>query len=257
MDSVTTAKLMRGSIGMLGMQWLMCPSTNTKAHAAGMPDGLAAYAIGRLGVMGDCPVDDVIDAAYFLAPDYLRGQIEAGRAVMGPAQGASIYTRICQEWGEDHLDGYEGNARLCELAERIVASASPDGAALFVGWRDRPLPESLPARTMQLIQTMRELGFARHRAAVDASEMTPLDAIMSGPTGAWNARFFGWAEPYPDGEPMRESRKAIEVESNRRHGADFEGLAEEEREQFVELARGAGAHANKRLTPESSAALPS
>lgn len=257
MDSVTAAKLMRGSIGMLGMHWLMSPSTNTKAQAAGMPEGLAAYAIGRLGVMGDCPPDEVIDAAYFLADDYLRGHIEAGRAVMSPAEGAAIYARICQEWGEDHLDGYEGNARLCELAERIVANASPEGAALFVGWRDQPLPESLPARTMQLVQTMRELGFARHRAAVEASDMSPLDAIMSGPTGAWNARFFGWAEPYPDGEPMGDARKAIEVESNRRHAADFEVLTDEEREEFVTLARGAGAYANERLTPESGAALPS
>ncbi len=257
MDSMTTAKLMRGSIDMLGMHWLMCPSTSEKAAAAGMPAGLAAYAIGRLGVLGECPVTDVIDAAYFLDPEYLRTQVEAGRAVMSPDEGAAIYARICREWGDDHLEGYEGNARLSELAERIVANADASDAALFAGWRDQPLPESLPARTMQLVQTMRELGFARHRAAVIASDMGPLDAIMSGPTGAWNARFFGWSEPYPDGEPMRDARKAIEVESNRRHAADFEVLTDDEREEFVTLARGAGAHAGERLTPATGAALPS
>ena len=38
---------MRGSIGMLAMHWLMAPSTNEAAVAAGMPDGMAGYAVGR------------------------------------------------------------------------------------------------------------------------------------------------------------------------------------------------------------------
>ena len=256
MDSLDLARGMRGSIGMLAMHWLMAPSTNQKASAAGMPDGMAAYAIGRLGVLGDCPVDNVIGAAFFWDPDYLSEQVRAGRAAMSPAEGAAIYARICQEWGDDHLAGFEGTRRLGELAERVVASASPLGAPTFAGWRDQALPEPGPGRTMQLCQTMRELGFNRFSTAVAASEMSPLEAIMSGPTGAWNAKMFGWPEPYPDGAPLEDARNELEAQANRLHAPDFDVLTDDERDEFRELTRAARNHAGSLMTAESSMTPP-
>ena len=256
MDSLALARSMRGSIGMLAMHWLMAPSTNKKATAAGMPDGMAAYSIGRLGVLGDCPVDNVIGGAFFWNPGYLAEQVRAGRSVMSPADGAAIYVQICQEWGDDHLVGLDGVIRLGELAERVVASASPLGAPTFAGWRDQTLPEPGPGRTMQLCQTMRELGFNRFSTAVAASGMSPLEAIMSGPTGAWNAKMFGWPEPYPDCTSMEDARNEIEAQANRLHAVDFEVLSDDERDEFRELAKAARNHAGTLQTPESSMAPP-
>ncbi len=236
---------------MLAMHWLLCDFTIEKTTAAGMPAGIPGYAVGRLGVLGDCPVDNVVGAALFWEPDYMRAQVNAGRAVMSPHEGAAIYAKVCQEWGDAVLGDFEDAPRLGELAAEVVASASPIGAPTFAGWRDQALPEAPGgARTFQLMQTMRELGFARHGAAVHASGMSPLMAIMSGPTGAWNARMFGWSEPYPDGEPMREMRDEIEAMSNRLHSADFESLTDDEREEFVALAKGARNHAMANMTPE-------
>ena len=79
MDSVLVARSMRGSIGMLAMSWLLAPSTTGQAAAAGMPEGLAAYAVGRLGVLGDCPVDNVVGAAFFWHPDLMRQMVTDGR----------------------------------------------------------------------------------------------------------------------------------------------------------------------------------
>lgn len=257
MDALSLARSMRGSIGMLAMHWLMAPDTNEKAAAAGMPSGIPGYAVGRLGVLGDCPVDNVVGAAFFWDPDYLAEQVRTGRAKMNPTEGAAIFARLCREWGEDHLAGFDGTNRLGELAERVVNAASPLGAPLFVGWRDQPLPEPGPGRTMQLCQTMRELGFSRFSSAVMASELSPLDAIMSGPTGAWNAKFFGWSEPYPDGEPMGEARDTVEAAANQLHAADFVVLTDEERVEFKDLAKAARNYASAKLTPTSGAALPS
>ena len=101
MDSVTVARSMRGSIGMLAMAWLMAPSTTEQAAARGMPtEDMASYAIGRLGVLGDCPVDNVVAAAYFWEPDRMRTMVRAGRAGMTPSEGARIYTEICRAWGD-------------------------------------------------------------------------------------------------------------------------------------------------------------
>jgi len=257
MDSLSLARSMRGSVGMLAMHWLLCSSTTEKAAAAGMPaDPMHAYAIGRLGVLGDCPVDNVVGAACFWEPDFVRANVRAGRAVMAPRDGAAIYTRICQEWGAAHLAGFDGSDRLGELAERVVNAASPLGAPTFVGWRDMPLPPVGPARTFQLVQVLRELGFARFSTAVLGSDMSPLMAIMSGPTGAWNARMFGWPPPYPDGAPFAEARNAVEAVANRLHSPDFDTLTDDERDEFRTLAKAALAHAAARLTPGTTAAPP-
>ena len=128
MDSQDVAKSMRGSVGMLAMHWLLAPSTTEQAVEAGMPDGIAGYAVGRLGVLGDCPVDNVVAAAFFWDPDFLAKQIVKGRAQFDPKEGAPIYAKICQKWGEDHLKGFDGIERLGELAERVVNNASPLGA---------------------------------------------------------------------------------------------------------------------------------
>lgn len=247
MESVTVARSMRGSIGMLAMEWLMAPSTTEKAAAAGLPaDGRAAYAVGRLGVLGDCPVDNVVAAAHFWEPGLMRRMVEAGRAVTPPAQGAAVYARICQEWGDDRLAGFDGTERLGELCQRVVESARPHGAPTFVGWRDQALPESGPGRTFQLCQTMRELRFGRHSVAVEAAGMGPLEAILSGPAGEWNAEFFGWPKPYPDVSDLAEARAEIEAHTDRLHAPDFEVLTGDERAELRELAKAARAHATAR-----------
>lgn len=256
MDTKEVAKSMRGSIGMLAMHWLLSPSTKEQAVEAGMPDGIAGYAVGRLGVLGDCPVDNVVAAAFFWDPEFLTKQIQKGRSQFHPKEGAAIYAKICQRWGEDHLKGFDGIERLGELSEQVVANASPLGAPLFVGWRDQELPEHGAGRTMQLCQTLRELGFSRFCAAMLGSGLTPLDAIMSGPTGAWNAEMFGWKAPFPDGEPHRTRRQEIEVHANEIHAQDFEVLSTGEREEFVALCKQARNHATDLLTDRSTAMMP-
>lgn len=244
MDAVTVARSMRGSIGMLAMAWLMAETTIEKATAAGMRAGTGAYAIGRMGVLGDCPPDNVVAAAYFWNPDTMRQAVDDGRAVMSPADGAAVYARICQEWGEDHLAGFDGVLRLGELCEKVVDHASPLGAPTFVGWRDMPRPEPGPGRTFQLCQTMRELRFGRHAVAVQASGMTPLQAILSGPAGEWNAEFFGWPKPYPDVSDLTDERDAIESHTDRLHAPDFETLTDDERAELRELAKAARGRAS-------------
>lgn len=247
MDSQSVARSMRGSIGMLAMEWLINPDTDARARAAGLhADGRGAYAVGRLGVLGDCPADNVVAAAFFWEPSLMRRMVADGRAAMSPAEGAAVYARICQQWGEARLAGMAGVERLGELLERVVRSAGPLGAPTFVGWRDLPLPpEPGPARTFQLAQVMRELRFGRHTVAVQAAGMTPLEAILSGPAGEWNAELFGWARPWPDVTHLAAARDEIETATDRLHAPDFDVLDDAERSELRNLAKAARAHASE------------
>lgn len=227
---------------MLAMAWLMDDNTRAQAAERGMGEGMGAYAIGRLGVLGDCPVDNVVAAAYFWNPETMRDMVSEGRATMAPAQGAQIYNEICQAYGAENLAGMEGVERLGELAERVVDAADPHGAPTFVGWRDMPRPAAGPAHTFLLCQTMRELRFGRHAVAVQAAGMKPLEAILAGPAGEWNAEFFGWPKPYPEVADLAEAREAIEATTDAIHGRDFEVLNDDERAELRVLAKAARAH---------------
>ena len=227
---------------MLAMDWPMAPSTFEKAEALGMPAGKAAYAVGRFGVLGLCPIDNVVAAAFFWHPALMRQMVMDGRAVITPDDGAKIYVAICQEWGEEKLAAFEGSERLGQLLERVVNAASPLGAPTFVGWRDQELPAAGPGRTFQLAQTMRELGFARHTVAVQASGMGPLEAILSGPTGEWNAEMFGWPKPYPGVEQLRTQREAIDAATDKLHAKDLDVLNDDERSELQLLAQAARTH---------------
>ena len=244
MDSLTVARSLRGSIGMLAMAWLMDESTISRAAELGLEaEGMGGYAVGRLGVLGDCPVDSVVGAAYFWEPELMRTMVTAGRSALTPAQGAAIYAQICQEWGAEKLAGLDGVERLGEILAKVVTSASPNGAPLFVGWRDMPLPnEPGPARTFQLAQVMRELRFSRHCVAVQAAGLAPLDAILSGPAGAWNATMFGWPEPFPDVSHLADAREAVEAVTDQLHAADLDILTDDERAELRTLAKAARAH---------------
>ncbi len=236
---------MRGSIGMLAMEWLMAPTTAAAALECGLPEGTAGYAVGRLGVLGDCPPDNVVAAAFFWNPDTMRAAAVEGWAAIDPAEGAAAYRDICQAWGERVLDGFDGSQRLGELCERVVNEASPLGAPTFVGWREQQLPEMGHGRTFQLCQTMRELRFGRHSVAVQASGMSPLEAILAGPAGEWNAEFFGWPKPYPDVSTLSDRRDGIEALTDQLHAPDFECLTADERAELRQLAKDARFHAKE------------
>ena len=243
MDSVTVARSLRGSIGMLAMDWLMAPSTLAEAESRGMPSGMAAYAVGRFGVLGDCPPDVVVGAAFFWEPDLVRTMVAEGRAGIAPADGGDIYADICREWGEAHLADFATTERLGELLDRVVDAASPLGAPLFAAWRDHVDGPPGPGRTFLLAQTMRELRFARHCVAVQAAGLSPLEAILSGPTGEWNAKMFGWAEPYPDVAHLGDARDEVEAHTDRLHAPDLDVLTDDERAELRELAKSARVHA--------------
>jgi hypothetical protein len=235
---------------MLAMEWLMAESTKEKAGRNGMPvEGNGAYAIGRLGVLGDCPIDNVVGAAFFWEPETMRAMVASGRSAMSPMEGAAIYTQICQEWGTDKLAGMESVERLGELCERVVDNASPLGVPTFVGWRDQARTEPGPAHAMQMAQCMRELRFGRHAIAVQAAGMAPLEAILSGPAGEWNAKFFGWSTPYPDVDDLAEARNAIEATTDQLHAVDLDLLTDNERAELRTLAKAARGHASPPARP--------
>lgn len=66
--------------------------------------------------------------------------------------------------------------------------------------------------------------------------MTPLEAILTGPAGEWNAKMFGATTPYPEVSRPVGTRDEIEAHAERLHAAALAGLTGAEPEELCELA---------------------
>jgi hypothetical protein len=228
-----TAAAVQVPISALGSKYLRNRHTRDRGQELGL-DGWDFYVAGRCGVLGDVDADVVSAAMVFFPVDWVRARWESAREVLDPAETAAHYIAAGHAWGRERLAGAEGLERLAELAWRVAAAADPAGLSLFAGWRCLPLPDDAPARVAQLCMALREHRGNAHGIAVLAHGLRPLEAVLAGPEGADNARFFGWPEPYPDPEPLRSRWAAAEEATARLSARAYEVLDEAER---VELAR--------------------
>lgn len=238
LSALDAAHALAGPVGDLGSRWMLHPDTLEPAKEVGYANGLLYYAAGRGGVLGDVDAD-VVTAAFGFFPASLVQQIwPAGIAVEGARAAARRYATACAAFGRARLAGVDGLERLAELAERVVAGADVAGLPLFAGWRAEPLPDDAPGRAYQLIHVLRELRGSVHIVAVVASGLSPLDAILTSPTGGpEQAKLFGWPEPFADTSALAEQRAAAEALTDQLMARHLEVLDPDERGELVELVR--------------------
>lgn len=227
-----TAAAAKDPVGALGAGFMFAAKTREAGRAAGLRSK-PLYHRGRGGVLGETDPDVVRAAFVFFPPGVVRESWEAGRAVLGAAQTTALYAACCADWGRAHLG--PGAARLAELLEHVVDAADPAGLPVFAGWRALPRAADAPARAAWALMTARELRGGQHGLAVVAAGLTPLQAVMAGPYGADNARFFDWPEPYPDPAPWREAWQRAEAVTSQLSAAAYAVLAEPDRDELVAL----------------------
>lgn len=218
---------------------MLDPTVLGAGKEVGYPNGFVYYVVGRGGVLGDVHADVVVSAFGFFAPDLVtkmwNGQIESPRAA------ADRYTLGCQEWGRAKLAGWNGAGRLADLVAAVVDRADPSGLALFAGWRAQARPTDDLARCYQLLHVLRELRGCAHLVAVLASGLTPLQAVLSNPTGGpATAQRFGWTGEMP--APDRTRFDAAESLTDELMSNHLMVLSEAELAELGDLVTAASAH---------------
>ena len=208
------------------------PLTRSAGQQLGLR-GRPPYHLGRGGALGDVPAEVVVAAFAFFPPQVVAEHWATGRAVMPPPAAAQADAGMCNDWGRRQLTGQPGPVRILEPLELVADSAEPGGPSLFAGWRRLPRPDDVPGRLAQVIHVLREHRGAVHVAAVAGLDL--LGAVMAGPYGASNARFFDWPEPYPDPAPHQAAWQQAEDLTAAAAAVPYQRLEPAERRELVDL----------------------
>ncbi len=196
-------------------------------------DGLDFYVVGRGGALG--PVDaSIVNAAFvFFNPAMIRERWDRGLKVMSAVKAAEAFAGCLHDWCDLHLGPDVDYERLAELIGAVAFAANPAGAPLFAGWLTLKEPEEPAVLALHRLNALRELRGALHGAAVLAGGLDPLVALLV--KTPFMAGIFGWPEPYPDVELVREAWQTAEAATNRAMARSFAVLSERERAELADL----------------------
>jgi hypothetical protein len=241
MDPEEAARQTGPVIGALAAGFMLDGATYEKGGELGF-DGVDFYVAGRGGALGEVDGSVVAAAFVFFEPEAIVERWDRGRKVMAPGQSATAFAGCLGSWAEAHLADGIDYGRLAELEGKVIAGASVAGAPLFAAWAARPEPKDPKVLALHRMNVLREWRGAIHGAAIVASELEPLDALMVKSPGM--AGLFGWTEPYPDPAGYKKEWAVAEASTDRTVGRGFGALDDAERSELVELClavqKGAG-----------------
>jgi helix-turn-helix protein len=217
----------------LGSAFMLHEDTMARAASNGYENPFAFYFAGRGGVLGDVDAAVVCSAFGWFAPSIVSPMWDAGVAVHGARQAATLYFAACAEWGRDHLGGVDGLDRFADLATRVMAAADISGRPLFAGWSREARVADGPGQAMQLVHVMREWRGANHLVATTAVGLSPVEAVL---TDHGLTQFFGWSEPFPEvTDALRHRHVEAEATTDRLCAPAFAALSGSERREFADL----------------------
>lgn len=194
MDAQECARATRVVIVHRGGRFMVAPQMATQERALGIPPR-SLYFRGRSAVLGDLPVPVVADL-FGLFPGWLVELALTATTQKVPAERAvEAFTAACRDWGRHHLAEVPAADRLADLLFTVVDEADASALVLFSAWRGVPRPDDPPARLAHALMVARELRGGLHFAALRASGLGVVDALLSDPdVGPERLRQTGWRQ---------------------------------------------------------------
>jgi hypothetical protein len=181
----------------LGTAIYLSPDVMGWAGEWGWSNPFAFYFAGRGAMLGDVNAQVVHSAFGWFEPGAVKAMYDEGIAVGGAAAAAGRMAEAHSLWGRKHLAGVPDLDGIVSVTEALVDGLEGSGIPLFVGWRAAPRADDAAGRAAQLLQILREWRGGVHLVATTSVGLSPLEAILTN-EGAGQAKFFGWAEPFPD-----------------------------------------------------------
>jgi hypothetical protein len=165
-------------------------------------------------MLGDVSHDVVTSAFGWFEPDAVKAMYGEGAAVAGSSQAAARMAEAHSKWGRKYFAEVERLEDHVAVTEEMVDGIEGAAIPLFVGWRNAARCETAAGRAAQLMQMLREWRGGLHLVSTTAVGLTPLEAILTN-EGEGQAKFFGWAEPFPDISSIKAKHDEAEAMTDR------------------------------------------
>jgi hypothetical protein len=219
----------------IGTAIYLSPDVFGWAGEWGWTNAFAFYFAGRGGMLGDVR-SEVTGAAFgWFEPTMVKTLFEEGAAVASPTVAAQRMAEAHARWGGKHLSGVKGLGDMVAVTETVVDGLEGSGLPLFAGWRAMPRADDDAGRMAQLMQILREWRGGVHLVATTAVGLSPLEAILTN-EGEGQAKFFGWAAPFPDCGSIVPKHAEAEAMTDQLSVASFSRALDRDRFEEFEAA---------------------
>lgn len=236
MNAEEAAVASADAVSHLTSRFMLDMATYQYGAGIGFP-GMAFYAGGRGGVLGDVDAQAVTDAFFFFHPDTVETNWQQAGEVMARDKAAVEFQTCCSQWAEDHIPDDVDVATLALLAKRVADAADSTDAPVFAGWRALTPPESPKAAAAHHMNSLRELRFALHARAIRNQGVSPHDAVSH--RQPHMIPILGWGSPSDLSDAVVADWDKAEAETNAGMAQALSVLSAEELDTFVALANAA------------------
>ena len=201
-------------IAAMGRSYFAAHAVGQSLEKAGF-SGMARYIGARGGVLGDVDADVVVSGFALFNPAMIEAGWNQTKEQGSPRDAAAAFAAGIGRWAGDTFGHLDGLGDFAAAVRSVFDATEPMSQALYAGWRAMPAPDDPAAASGLAIQVLRELRFGFHVHGLSAVGLTPVEAIIA-QANPQHAQFFGWSEPFPDPEPLKDRhRRAEEITSAR------------------------------------------
>ena len=235
MDSTLCAQQLADPMGTVGMMYYFDKGTVAAGKEIDL-DVVSFYALGRGGVLGDIPAEEVDDIFYFFKTGAITAMYGGGRAKQTADVGARAHLAAADDYArrtfgavpQETLEAF--NAAAAALIATLPSGRWP----IYDGYRKFEFPSDVVAIAMRNSILLRELRGGVHTDAVKDAGLTPAESCFLDRDGAYFA-LHGFQE---DDKPavtdeLRERRLQAEADTTARMATLLEAITAEQRAALV------------------------
>ena len=235
MDSTLSAQQLADPMGTVGMMYYFDKGTVAAGKEIDL-DVVSFYALGRGGVLGDIPAEEVDDIFFFFKTGAITAMYGGGRAKQTAEVGARAHLAAADDYARRTFGAIptETLEAFNAAAAALIATLPSGRWPIFDGYRTFDFPSDVVAIAMRNAILLRELRGGVHTDAVKDAGLTPAEACFLDRDGAYFALHGFQDDDKPAvSDELRERRENAEADTTTRMATLLDAISAAEREALV------------------------
>jgi hypothetical protein len=235
MDTTLCAQELADPMGTVGMMYYFDKGTSAAGKEIDL-DVVSFYALGRGGVLGDIPAEEVDDIFFFFKTGAITAMYGGGRAKQTAEVGARAHLEAADDYARRTFGGVPTHTleAFNEAAAALIATLPTGRWPIYDGYRAFEMPSDTAARAMRYSILLRELRGGVHTDAVKDAGLTPAEACFLDRDGAYFALHGFQDDDKPTvTDELRERRLRAESDTTARMATLLGAISADQRAALV------------------------